>query len=99
QGSGWACNELGILQERGLDRIAAAASLERGCDLGFMPACGNVDRLITSSGAAQTASPTLQDYPIILRGSKPPITGLTPSALYTLACSEGWADTCAQIRR
>jgi hypothetical protein len=95
QGSGWACNERGILQaERENDRIAAVAWLERGCDLGFMPACGNVNRLITGSGAAVKASPTLQDYPIILRGSKAPITDRTPSALYALACSEGWPDTC-----
>jgi hypothetical protein len=100
QESGWACNALGILEaERERDRIAAAAWLERGCDLGFQPACGNVNRLITGSGTAEPASPTLQDYPIILRGSKAPITDRTPSALYALACSEGWPDTCDQITR
>jgi len=97
QESGWACNALGILQaEHERDRIAAAAWLESGCDVGFLPACGNVNRLIAGSGTAQTASPTLQDYPIILRGSKAPITDRTPSALYTLACSEGWPDTCGR---
>jgi hypothetical protein len=95
QGSGWACNELGILQaERELDRVAAVASLERGCDLGFLPACDNLNRVITGSGIAQTASPALPDYPIILRGSKAPVTIRTPAALYELACSEGWPDTC-----
>src|SRR5437667_1956081 len=70
QGSGWACNELSILQTKhDSDPTAALTSLERGCDLGFMPACGNVKR-----GTAQTAAPTLEDYPIILRGSKAPIT-------------------------
>jgi hypothetical protein len=97
QGSGWACNELGILQaEREHDRAAAVASLDRGCDFGFMPACDNAKEVITSSGIAQTASPTLQDYPIILRGSKAPITDRTPAALYALACSEGWPDTCGR---
>jgi len=100
QGSGWACNELGILQAgREPDRLDAVAWIERGCELGFLPACGNVNRLITGSGTAQTASPTLQDYPIILRGSKSPITDRTPSALYALACSQGWPDTCGQTTR
>src|SRR5438132_1997289 len=61
QGSGWACNELGILQtKRDSDPTAAVTPLERGCDLGFMPACGNV-----KTGTAESASPTLEDYPII----------------------------------
>ena len=95
QGSGWACNELGILQaERELDRVAAVASLERACGLGFLPACDNVNRVIIGSGIAQTASPALQDYPIILRGTKAPVTIRTPAALYALACSEGWTDRC-----
>ena len=97
QGSGWACNELGTLEaERELDRTAAVASFERGCDLGFMPACGNIERIINGSPATETASPALQDYPIILRGSKAPIAQLTPSALYALACSQGWPNTCGQ---
>src|SRR5438132_12495722 len=95
QGSGWACNELGILQtKRDSDPTAAVTSLERGCDLGFLPACGNVKRLIAGTGAAARASPTLDDYPIILRGSKAPISDRTPSALYTLACGQGWPDAC-----
>jgi hypothetical protein len=43
---------------------------------------------------SQTASPTLQDFPIILRGSKAPITDLTAVALYARACNQGWPDTC-----
>jgi hypothetical protein len=99
QGSGWACNELGILQEeRKLDRTRDAAWFERGCDLGFTPACRNIDRMTIGSATAEAASPTLLDYPIILRGSKAPISNLTPSALYALACSQGWPETCDQIR-
>ena len=41
--SGWACNELGILQaEKEMDPPAALASMQRGCELGFQPACFNV---------------------------------------------------------
>ena len=95
QGSGWACNELGILQtERQSDRIAAMASFERACGLGFTPACRNMNRITTGNPTAETASPALQDYPIILRGSKAPIDNLPPPALYALACSQGWPGTC-----
>ena len=84
-----------ILQaERELDRVAAVASLERACGLGFLPACDNINRVITGSGIAQTAPPALEDYPIILRGTKAPVTIRTPAALYALACSEGWTDRC-----
>jgi len=38
------------------------------------------------------APPTLDDYPVILRGSKGPIVEQTPAALYALACREGWPD-------
>jgi hypothetical protein len=42
----------------------------------------------------ETASPTLEDFPIILRGSKAPITDITPVALYARACKQGWPGTC-----
>jgi hypothetical protein len=100
QGSGWACNELAILQaEREQDRIDAVAGFERGCELGFTPACRNIELTITARATAETASPTVQDFPIILRGSKAPLTNLTPSDLYTRACSQGWPDACDHIRR
>jgi hypothetical protein len=43
-----------------------------------------------------SAPPTLDDYPIILRGSKGPIVERTPAALYALACREGWPDACGR---
>jgi hypothetical protein len=96
RGSGWACNELGILQaERELDRAGAVDSMVRGCDLGFSAACDNVDRVATG-GVLATDRPTLDDYPIILRGSKGPVTARTPEQLYATACRQGWPDTCAR---
>jgi hypothetical protein len=64
------------------------------CRQGSRWACNELNRLTTGSVTAKTSSPTLEDYPIILRGSKAPITDRTPSALYALACSQGWPDTC-----
>jgi hypothetical protein len=59
---------------------------------GILQAQGGLDR----PGAVESPPPTLDDYPIILRGSKGPIVERTPAALYTLACREGWPDTCGR---
>jgi hypothetical protein len=95
QGSGWSCNELGILQtKQHADASEQETSFERGCQLGFRPSCENLHRVLTSSSGLQSAAPDLNDYPIILRGSKGPITTRTPFALYALACNQRWPDTC-----
>jgi hypothetical protein len=95
RGSGWACNELGLgLARRDHDRAGAAASMERGCARGFTPACVNVKR-IAVGGPVESSPPTLDDYPIILRGSKGTVTERTPAALHALACREGWLESCS----
>ena len=100
RGSGWACNELGVFQaRRAVDRASALESIQRGCELGFLPACVNANRVTPSPGTFESAPPTLNDYPIVLRGSKGPITERTPSALSALACHEGWPDTCGPADR
>jgi len=97
RGSGWACNELGILQaERQLDLAGAVESMLRACELRFSPACVNANS-VASAGTLERAPPTLDDYPIILRGSKGPVTERRPSALYDLACREGWPDACGRL--
>ena len=98
-GSGWACNQVGVgtRQGRWLDPADARESLERGCALGFTPACENVARL--TAGTLESTPPTLDDYPVILRGSKGVIANRTPSALYTRACRQGWPNTCGRPRR
>ncbi|MQA31785.1 MAG: hypothetical protein GEU82_18445 [Luteitalea sp.] len=107
EGSGWACNEVGIRRlavspsnagqstsraRPGSD--APAASFERGCELGFAPSCDNLLRVVSGSGALDSAAPTLADYPIILRGSKNQMIALTPSGLLAAACEQGWPGTC-----
>ncbi|HUK32497.1 MAG TPA: hypothetical protein VLV86_01225, partial [Vicinamibacterales bacterium] len=94
-GSGWACNELGnIRSARDGDAIAALASWQRGCEAGFRPACANAE-----DGGRRTASPTLADYPILLRGSKGPVTDASPVALYSRACEQQWPDACRFITK
>lgn len=93
QGSGWACNERGRLAHLASER---STWFQEGCDLAFMTACENRDRV--AEGAAPTsAPPTLDDFRILLRGSKAPISDSRPVALYALACRQGWPDTCDRI--
>jgi hypothetical protein len=104
QGSGWACNEAGIqhvaLSQSGedlrrLDPAGAATPFRRGCELGFAAACRNLDTLSsTAGGELVRAAPTLDDYPIVLRGSKGPVREENHTDLYALACRQGWPDTC-----
>jgi hypothetical protein len=109
RGSGWACNEAGLLHIalsrsgedlRRLDPAGAAEPLRRGCDLGFAAACRNLRTLATGQGAFASAPPALEDFPIVLRGSKGEIREREPAALYALACREGqWGSliSCAPI--
>jgi len=103
QGSGWACNEAGLLHLalsrsgedlRRQDPAGAAEPFRHGCDLGFETACKNGSTFTSGTGTFVSAHPALDDYPIILRGSKGPIRERTPSELYALACREGWRDAC-----
>jgi hypothetical protein len=107
RGSGWACNEAGLMHIalsrsgedlRRLDPAGAAEPLRRGCELGFETACRNLSTLTTGSSKFASAPPTIEDYPIILRGSKGEIRERDPSALYALACREGWPDTCGRAK-
>jgi hypothetical protein len=95
RGSGWACNEQGLFTaRRDRDLNATVESIERGCALGFQAACVNAQRL-PNLGDLRSAPPTLDDYRIVLRGSKGPISESTPAALHALACRQGWPESCA----
>jgi len=102
-GSAWACNEAGILHValaqsgqdgRRLDPLDAAGAFARGCDRGFDPACQNLTSLTSSVGSFAHGQPTLQDYPIILRGTKGPIAERSPEVLRAMACTQGWVEAC-----
>jgi hypothetical protein len=94
-GSGWACNELGILlAEHYANPRRAQASFERACGQQFSPGCDNRAAMAKGERTFRTAPPTVADYPLILRGSKGPIEEREPAALYARACTQGWPDTC-----
>lgn len=99
-GSGWACNEWGILEQQfvkaGVDRGEAnpMTAFSLGCENGAGYACDNRNMLAAGRTEFTRAEPTLDDYPIILRGSKAAITDMSPRDLYARACAQGWPGTC-----
>jgi hypothetical protein len=98
QRSGWACNERAVLYAgRDGSPLAAMEALRRGCERGFAPACTNITRSALGAAPA-SAPPTLDDYPVILRGSKGPIADQTPQALRARACRTGWSAACGRDR-
>ena len=110
RGSGWACNEAGVLlaalagagavgEDRdGVGRVEAVFAFQRGCELDFEPACGNYRAILDGGAAFERVSPSVEDYPIILRGSKGEIIERDPAALYARACRQGWPDACESVR-
>lgn len=97
-GSGWACNELGIVRaEQEADRASAMNLFERACRLEFTPGCDNALRLRTGEPTFAQARPALVDLPIVLRGSKGPVAAREPAELYALGCTRGWADMCGTL--
>ena len=110
-GSGWACNEAGVLQAEldgsggvgeGRDaggQVEALFAFQRGCELGFEAACGNHRAVLAGgSSAFERARPTVEDYPIVLRGSKGEVTDREPAALNARACRQGWEGACEAVR-
>jgi len=96
-GSGWACNEIGLLAyERADTRPAAAAMFQRACTLTFQRGCDNA--LAASRGDnVQRAGPQRADWPIVLRRGKGALPAMSDSALYALACEQGWNDACQRV--
>ena len=91
-GSGWACKELGVARARA-DR-SPASMFERACDLGFSPACGSPGRSATELDNLARIGPQLEELPIVLAGTKPPLRERSPVKLYALGCSQGWRSMC-----
>ena len=93
-GSGWACNDLGVLMtERKLvDNTHATQAFERACRLGFATGCENQQRAPGEVG--RRAEPMLADYPFLLREGKGPLPFLTREEIFQRACGQGWTSAC-----
>ena len=90
-GSGWACNEYGILLQPARRPARAEAAFERGCTLGFSIACDNLDPAMAQN--PRRGPPTSDDYYIVLRG-KGHLSDLTPLELHQRACVQGFVEGC-----
>jgi len=62
------------------------------CDRGSSWACNEL------ASGLPGAPPAIEDYPIVLRGTKGPIRDVSRTGLEALACREGWPGTCDQRR-
>jgi Sel1 repeat len=102
-GSGWACNDLGLLAASGraAQAMAPKEAFERACALRMPAGCANLALVFAS--AAPDASlyrrspPAPGDYPILLQEGQGRLDGLSPAELYDRACRQGWADGCVRL--
>ena len=93
-GSGWACNEYGVLLQPDRRPDQAARAFSRACDLGFLAGCTNRD--LTRARDPAFSPPTLADYEIVLREGRRPLPILSALQIYQRACTEGFGDGCRQ---
>ncbi len=94
-GSGWACNEFGVLltEQRAGRSGSAAEQFSRSCQLGYRLGCANVAALASGASPARGAV-EMRDYPVVLRQGKGDIHETTPLELHTSACDQGWMEGC-----
>ena len=100
QGSGWGCNEFGVLLvDLDRDFVGAAGEFERACRLEFGPGCGNLqmladgdERLAQGPGAFERGGPPVAEWPVVLSGSKGLVAERDPEALRALGCERGWGE-------
>ena len=102
-GSGWACNEYGVmLAEGGYGANASARrispdgdeSFRRACALGFSPGCDNLRTAAAGSGSLRHGPPRIEDYRIVLLHGKGPLPDKTSLELFERACRQGWMAGC-----
>jgi hypothetical protein len=96
-GSGWACNELGLHYAEG---VLVAADADRGielfaraCELRFQPGCLNV----LSPADGLRADPRALDLRLLLREGGRNLVETPERELYTRACEHRWAFACERM--
>ena len=104
QGSGWACNELGLLGATGRaePNITAPEAFARACLQGVSAGCMNRDLWQSGAGAPggrsyHRSQPQPGDYPLLLQEGQGPLAKLAPLQLFEEACRQGWADGCIRL--
>jgi len=97
-GSGWACNEVGIHHSGGgmpaADPGLSEAWFSRSCELGFRSGCVN---LVMPGGMARDV-PRMIDLRLMLREGKPNLLEMPEQDLHERACEHGWTFACPVTR-
>jgi hypothetical protein len=96
-GSGWACNEAGLAR-RAVGE-PADAEFQRACQLGFSSGCHNAGRPAATVASLLRGPPTVEDLPIVLRGTKPRLREREPARLLMIGCAQGWGELCGAWAR
>ncbi|MFQ5536263.1 MAG: hypothetical protein ACE5GJ_02310 [Gemmatimonadota bacterium] len=95
RGSGWACNELGLLvANRSSNPADAEQEFQRACRMGFEPGCRNAQDMARGVRPSARDRPPVEELHIVLRGTKGPVTLTDPDALFDLGCQRGWTELC-----
>jgi hypothetical protein len=80
------------------DRAGACAYLAQlysiHCNAGSAWSCSALGILQDTGRPPSPSSPPLDELPILLRGSKGPVTDRRPESLNALACRQGWVEQC-----
>jgi hypothetical protein len=96
-GSGWACNELGVRTLAGLGTAAdperALGYFARACELRFQAGCMNLLEPEASTGA----SPRAFDLRLLLREGGRNLMDAPERDLYLRACEHGWSFACGRV--
>ncbi len=101
-GSGWACNELGILRlggALGVDRGGALQSFARSCILNYETGCENWAALRSGVERKLQSNPKISDYLLLLQDGHGPLPNMSAHQLFTLACDQGWVVGCGEKAR
>jgi hypothetical protein len=75
------------------------------CRAGSRWSCNELDALLADNkddrvrAFVSNGAPPVEELPILLRGSKGPITDRGVASLYARACDQGWPDSCERIAK